>query len=283
MYNIIKYKRIMKRPNILTLRKAFQETYSASWRNKVSILVILLFSGIMTFAQDPLPQVFVKFSNPTYDCPTQIYCVDVEFKTDSPGEQLFGVNVRFFYDDDILEFIAIGDTAQGYGLVGGQPVPIVGPSGSGAFFGLNGPAAWINGSVQLKDVTTMTLTSTYQKYFSICFHVDDPASVGISNFCASLIWDLEENAENGGYLQGDDGVVVTIVEPFPLESGPTTEVVEQFNWQYLAGSNSVGVPFSQNCIKTKCGEDIPLSDWPIYLALGLMAVVSVFIYRRRIG
>ena len=248
------------------------------------LLSIALLPGLQSFAQPALPVVTVRFANPHYDCPSQTYCLDVEFLSDTEGHKLFGMNVRFFYDDNILEFLSLGDFAPGYN----DPVApeiLTGPPGSGSSFGIAGPLEWFNGSVQMVSPTPVFLSTTeWTKLFSVCFHVDDPDSKNIDEFCPTIIWDLQVNPGSGGYLPGDDGVVMTVVDLSGInDSSPTTEQVVQFNWEYDLSGNSIGYPVSEICVSTTCGTVIPLSDWSLFLAIGLMLIVSVFIYSRRIN
>lgn len=260
------------------------------------IFLLLLFSlvllaGFQATAQ--LPGVKVRFANPQFDCPTQTYCLDVEFQSDAPGQQLFGINVRFFYDDNILEYLSMGDFQGGYE----SPYSGIqtGVSSSGDKFGFTGPSELFNGQVQLVPPSTMAPTSPiyisttgWTKLFSVCFHVDDPNSLSIINFCPCIVWNLQKNPpdpETGrGYLQGDDGVVISFVDyTLQQESKPTTENAIQFNWQYDNSGDSFGHPVSITCISTTCGYVIPLSNWSLFLAIGLMFVSSLFIWRRRMN
>jgi hypothetical protein len=179
-----------------------------------------------------------------------------------------------------MEYVGTGDFAVGYSM----PSPPEIATGPGQFFGFAGPADWINGQVQLTSATTVLLpTDGWVKLFMICFHVDDPNSVNIQNFCPSIVWDLQEDPPEigGGFQPGDDGVVMTVVGQTPQQSLPTTEHVVQFNWAYGGNPNGFGLPVSTNCIKTTCGYIIPVSNWSLYLAIGLMFIATVFIYRRR--
>jgi hypothetical protein len=245
------------------------------------LLALVLLSGFQVIAQPQTPVVTVRFANPHFDCPTQTLCVDVEFMADIPNQQLFGMNVRFFYDDHVLEYLSMGDFQEGYGSPNPPQIDTY-PVGSGDLFGIPGPLEFFNGTVQLLSPSTIYLTTDWTKLFNICFHVDDADALDLDNFCPSIIWDLQADPGLGGYLQGDDGVVMTVVAP--LEgSSPTTENVVQFNWQYDPSENMIGFPVNLNCESTKCGYVIPLSNWSLYLGIGLMLIVSIFIYRRRIS
>ena len=245
-----------------------------------AILTILLFTGFMATAQNK-PEVFIRFNNAQYDCPTQNYCVDVELKSDTPDQQLFGLNLRFYYDDNILEYLGASEFVTGYGMPD-APVIMTGP---GTVFGLAGQADWVNGLVELLSPSPMELTSEWQKHFKICFHVDDPNSLNIANFCPSIIWDLQENAPEigGGFQPGDDGVVMTVISMTGPPTIATTENVVQFNWEYGGNPGGFGQPVDLVCINTTCGYIIPVSNWALFLGIGLMIVATLFIYRRRMS
>ena len=276
----------MKRLLFKKTVKFFQLNLHSSQKFLFPLLLILILSGFIAIAQpQQIPVVSVRFANPHYDCPTATYCVDVEFMSDIEGQQVYGMNVRFFYDDAILEFLSMGDYMTGY-TSPDPPQIMTGQPGSGAPYGIAGPLEWFNGTLQLVSFDTAVYLSTTQwtKLFNVCFHVDDPNSIGIDNFCPSIIWDLQVNPDLGGYLPGDDGVVITVVDPtFLQDSSPTTENVVQFNWQYGGTGGGFGFPVSLICITTKCGDVVPVANWSLFLAIGMMLVASVWIYRRRIS
>lgn len=282
----------MKRFHMNQIRKFFETGFLSSRKLIQPLFLILVFSGLATMAQPEIPEVTVRFTNPRYICPTQNYCVDVEFKSNLQGQWVYGSNIRFFYDDAELEYVGMGDFQTGYASLE-APQILTGPAGSGTPFGFNGPLEWFNGTLQLVSYDNPVYLSTtgWTKMFSICFHVDNPNSLSIQNFCPSLVWDFQEQGGGGdlpesgdGFLPGDDGVVVTIVDQTGLQdSAPTFEIVEQFNWQYDQTGQTFGYNVPEICISTICGYIIPISNWSIYLAIGLMLVVSLFIYRRRIS
>jgi hypothetical protein len=96
-------------------------------------------------------------------------------------------------------------------------------------------------------------TGEWTKIFQICFMVDDP-NANLDTFCPSVVWDLEQNPENGGFLSGDDGVVITVDDPDPNnESLPTDENVVQFNWMYTGnGTPPYGQPVDSTCSNINC-------------------------------
>ena len=209
------------------------------------------------------PNITVRFANPAFDCVTGEYCVDVEFQSDLPDQELFGMNVRFFYEESILELINFRDFQGGYGPV--APNPPVKLTSVPAFgynyfrFGVpgDGAAEWINGAIQLIDESQPPVfisTTGWTKLFQVCFEIDvpNPDSTG---FCPSLVWDLEQIPALGGYLPGDDGVVMTVYEESTGFTLPTFENVDQFNWEYTGTGSAppYGAPVPTACLPISCG------------------------------
>jgi len=216
------------------------------------ITLYLLLYGFCISAFSQAPVVTVQFGNPQYSISTSQYCVDVEFKSDVADVEVFGMNIRFFYDDSVLELIGFSDFQGGYSAVFPDPPQILTSPAGPALLNFDGDAEWVNGAMQLvnTDTTHLLLNAlTWTKLFQVCFDIDatnpDPQS-----FCPSIVWDMEQNPENGGYMGGDDGVVITAVDPDPLmDSYAVDENVSQFNWIYIGeGSAPWGVPVQSSCI-----------------------------------
>ncbi|HZV68023.1 MAG TPA: hypothetical protein VFG10_00685, partial [Saprospiraceae bacterium] len=213
--------------------------------------LLMGYSGT-TFSQST-PVVSVRFANPAYNCTDSTYCLDVEFRSDTLGTQLFGMNIRFFYSDTIMELDTIWDFQGGYEAVDPDPPMLL--TGMGAFLNFPDSAEWVNGAMQLKNTNLPpifldTLNWTY--LFQVCFTVDEPYP-DFQNFCPPVVWDLQVDPANGGYLGGDDGVVITIVDPsMNMESIPSDENVVQFNWMYTTGTPYFGTPIATDCISLDC-------------------------------
>lgn len=215
----------------------------------VPVLFYLSLSGFIAHATDTI--VTVRYSNPEYVCATQTYSLDVEFQCNVPNMQLHGMNVRFFYDDDILEFTSFGEFTTGYGI-NGQVYITTGAEGSGMqYFGFTGPYEYINRAIKKISPTPIYLSTTgWTKLFNISFHVDDPSSMQDSTFCPSVIWDLQQDPSLGGLI-GGGGVVITLVKVYPDYTYSSTENVQQFNWQYDSVPGlPYGTPDETNCIST---------------------------------
>jgi hypothetical protein len=222
---------------------------------KISLpaITLLLLIGFQAKAVDPI--VTVRFANPEYVCSTQTYSLDVEFQCNITSKQLFGMNVRFFYPDNVLEFISFGEFVSGYSAVSPNP-PIIstGNASSGTvLFGFPGPQEYVNGAIQKTGSTTLTISTTgWTKIFNVSFHVDDPNAMNSESFCPSVIWDLNEAATGG--INPSGGIIITVVNSTPPpESANAIEHCAQFNWQYdgIPGLPH-GFPVSTNCINTIC-------------------------------
>ncbi|MBK8492602.1 MAG: DUF11 domain-containing protein [Saprospirales bacterium] len=136
------------------------------------------------------------------------------------------------------------------------------PPAGPAFFNFGGPAEFVNGAIQLLNssappviisTSDPAFPSGWTKVFAMCFTVDDP-NADLDQFCPPIVWDLEVNPANGGFLTGDDGVVITLVNPNPNQSSlPSTENVVQFNWQYTGpGTPPYGEPVETVCTSLRC-------------------------------
>lgn len=201
------------------------------------------------------PVVTVRFANPQFNTAAGTYSLDVEFQSDTTNQQLFGMNVRFYYDDAVLEFDSFTGFQGGYGPVNPNPPALTtaAPASGPAMFGLTGAAEYVNGAVQLVNpgaAPAYVATGGWTKLFSVCFKVINPAAVNGTTFCPSVIWDLKSNPAEGGFLAGSNGVVMTLVSPPPAESAPADEQAVQFNWQYVG---SVGMPYG-NPASTECTD-----------------------------
>ena len=71
----------------------------------LAFLMMGMLPGLEAYSK--LPVVKVRFANPVYDKATLNYLVDVEFQSDQPGLEVFGMNVRFMYDNAALKFVSL--------------------------------------------------------------------------------------------------------------------------------------------------------------------------------
>lgn len=200
------------------------------------------------------PVITVRFANPELNCKDLTYTVDVEFQSNTADQRLFGMNVRFFYDDTQLEFISFNNFKDGYGSMSPNPPSInKGSNTSGVqLFGFSDAATYVNGAVQLLNSSSLPVyisTSDWTMVYSVSFKVVDLELFYTGDFSPSLIWDLQEDPSNGSFLQGSSGVVITVVAPPPLESTYSDETAVQFNWQYNGNTSApFGFPVVTNSI-----------------------------------
>jgi hypothetical protein len=275
----IKKINIMIHPNPNSINGIHLSGLTGKTMIKLMATCLVLFAGLSSWANPaPLPVVKARFKFADYNFATQRVGVNVEVMANTPGLKLFGMNVRFFYDHDVLEYYSFANFAPGYDVLNAPTVMHGGP-GSGAPFNLLGPLDFVKGSVQLQQAGTSVYLSTtdWIPLFRINFTINDPTLV-LEGFCPSLIWDLQADPLGGGFLSGDDGVVITIADPNRAKkSAATIANVEQFNWVYDQQPGSFGHPEVVSCLSVQ----IPLSNWALFLGIGLMVAATVFIYKKR--
>lgn len=195
---------------------------------------VSLCCSLIVHAQE-LASVSVRLNNPQFEAASRTLSLDVELQSETSNEQLFGINVRFFYDAEKLDFQFIDNLAEGYQILGDLPVAKVGNASSGmALFNLERTAAFVNGAVQLMaPVTAVTMQpGSWTKYFRLNFRVPAHWVQSEEGFYPSIILDCK-GPSLGGFLPGDGGVVVTLCEQDPstvVESKPSLVEVSHFNW-----------------------------------------------------
>ena len=200
------------------------------------VLCLLLGFGLGASAQVS-SVVTLRFSNPEYNVEKDNYTVDVEMKAIGNAQELFGMNIRFFYDAAALEFQAVEGFYPGYELLGEeQPKVYTGNADSGpVMFGFEESAAYVNGAMQLMEgMQAMKIPKNeWTKAFSLRFRIAEGVENG-SFLCPSLVWDLKAYKEEG-LFRGDNGVRLTLVEDKPYTREVSTPCVIQslpFNWAY---------------------------------------------------
>ena len=119
---------LTQRVQIFELFRYHSSISSIGIRNFSWIIFLMIFSPKITIASSPIvmnPTITVRLANPQYNCVTEEYCLDVEFQSDIEDQELFGMNVRFFYEDQVLELINFRDFQGGYGPVEPNPPTII--------------------------------------------------------------------------------------------------------------------------------------------------------------
>lgn len=232
---------------------------------KIRTTILLVFSLVLGFSSyswgEVASNVQVRFANPQFDKQTQTYSLDVEMRSNSEGDQLFGMNVRFFYDASMMEFTSIGDFAEGYRVLGAAPKAHKGNSLSGSqLFRLYESVAYINTAIQLMEEDTPAKMSVnkWTYYFKVYFKV---AELELENkkFAPSVIWDVRSTHKGGGYFKGSDGALVTLIEKDPTTrqtSSPANLEGLPFNWvQTNSWEAPYGYPLAQTVLPLKNGFD----------------------------
>ena len=201
-----------------------------------------------------VPQVNVRFANPSFDHQSREYALEVELNSASEKEVLFSMNVRFFYDANLLEFKKLDQIKPGYALLGETPKAMKGSDQSGGqLFGWDGAASYVNGAIHQEDETLPLelYPDKWVKAFRITFKVplifpDE------QKFCPGVIWDIRSDLGTGGFLNGSDGLVITVIENDPMTrniSEQTKAMPSYFNWARTSDeSMPYGHALSQDCI-----------------------------------
>ena len=256
-----------------------------------ALLAFLWFIGYSSIALGQvMPEIAVRFANPQFDAETRTYRLDVELRAAGSPQQLFGMNLRFFYDASMMEFRYLDEFHPGYGVLGSVPKAYRGNSASGQqLFGFPEAATYVNGAMQLlNDESPMQLVSNqWTKAFQACFEVPSHL-LNEEQFCPSLIWDIKSQICKGGFLTGSDGLVLTVVEKDPSTpevSAPAVAWPLPFNWEYDTGAEMpYGQLLAEQCIAL--GELVSSSHSPISGPKGhvlLQNHPNPFIHRTLIG
>ena len=220
------------------------------------LLAICLSAGISTLAfsqKSSSANISTRFAHAQFDAKTNTYSLDMEMKAEGARQQLFAMNLRFFYDASKLDFASVSELPAAYQLLGGQPKAFKGNADSGyKMFNLEESAAYVNSAIQLvkEDEPLEIQTNQWIKVGKLNFKLSSAIVPG-SRVCPAVIWDLQENAKKGGFFPGDDGVVITVLENNPNTpqiSAPANVSTMAFNWAYDKSNNlPYGRPLNQEC------------------------------------
>lgn len=236
------------------LRKTFQ-----------LIGIALLFCLPLSLAAQVIPNVQARFANPEFDKEENIYRVDIQLKADQETQYLFGFNVRFFYDVEVMEFEGFSNFADNYDILGRAPKNIIGNSNSGRqLFSMSGAAAYINTAVQLQGQEENALAlrkDDWATVFQAEFKVYDHVANTDKDFCPSIIWDLERPEKSrGGFFPNEDGIVFTVLERDPSTPQISTASYSSaatFNWKYTNRSDfPYGIPVAEQCLSLSVATSV---------------------------
>ena len=245
------------------------KTYSKSLQTMATSLATLICLVILSAnaSGQVNPKVKVRFANPVFSCVDSTYCLDVQMQTDSTNTKLFGFNVRFFYDDNVLEFDTLTSMVGGYSerSSSGTGIFTGGPTSGSALFGLGGAAEYANLIVELTNtalpVTISSDSTIWTTFFKACFKID--FMTDSTSFCPSIIWEQSPSG-SGGILSGSDGIVITATQQgSPQNSRSTDETAVQYNWAFTPSATSppYGAPTATDCIMATCWGSIGDYVW----------------------
>lgn len=273
----------MKTSNVFSTTKRFQTNRSIATSLLIAFVLLVVTNPSNLLGQDPGPGITIRFANPEYDFNAETYCVDVEFKSAIDGVEVSGINTRFFFDDNLLEFLGFTDFQGGYGRADDAEPVFVDNKGNGAFFAFQGEALFINEAIEKLDSDAdpiLLSTTEWKSLFKACFAIKDEDFLEVDEFCPSMVWDMQSNPNDKSFLAGSEGVVITVAS----ENGCilAAEEVEQFNWSYDGAGGIYGGPETdpdkRDCISTR---SIPIPSWALAMAAMLMMVFVVV--RKRLG
>lgn len=179
--------------------------------------------------------------------------LDVMVVSNIPGQSIFGINFRYFYDSFFLKSntnsVQFMEFLEGYGVPPfAKVVPVRGNSSAIPAFGTKSNPVYVNSAVQYLGGNSPVL-DTKQKLLTIR---TETKTSWLTPPCTPFIWDKKKDPANGGFLSGSDGLVVTVralpgtVNPngVAVESQHALVKVVPFNWEYTG--NGLTPPFGKN-------------------------------------
>lgn len=216
-------------------------------------VILLLACVSQTHSQDEIDRVSMRFAQPQFNVNERAYSINVEMHALQPGQKLFGINLRFFYDATNIEFAGISALHSSYSIMGAAPFAYRGNDESGQYmFNFPASAAYINTAVQLmnEDAPLELLHTGWTKIATLNFVIPESVEIN-SQLCPALIWDQKSSVLKESFLPGSNGVVVTLVEEDASTretTKPTVVTSESFNWgSYGVMNMPFGAPLQQDC------------------------------------
>lgn len=178
--------------------------------------------------------------------------LDVDAKCSEPGQSIFGINVRYFYDSFYFKTTASAvqflNFAPGYGLYFGDSIrPYPGNESTRNLLTLTGLPVYVNAAVQLMYPSKpAVILDDWYRIFTISTELKQIPTVPIY---PSFIFDLEYNPLRGSFFPTSEGLVISL--KFGTNGSKHSAIaVEQFNWDYL-GDRSVK-PFGMAVPEVNC-------------------------------
>lgn len=225
---------------------------------RVKVQVLLTFCAFISITAfvsgQSMPEINARFANPYYDAATRMYYLDVELNSKNSKEFLFGMNARFFYDATKLEFQGFDQFSPGYGVLGAAPKTVMANDKAGEqMFNLKEATVFVNGAIQIQDNANPLpiVPQKWTKAFRVSFKIPITYS-GDKDFCPSIVWDSKPNEDSRGFLTGDDGLIITLLENdvnTPEVSSPAHAIGTYFNWEPNINTEMpYGKPVSNTCL-----------------------------------
>ena len=180
----------------------------------------------------PQPTVLVRFADPVLVNGKLI--LKAQFKgVDFDSLRLFAINIRFFQDAAIYTNDTRILTARpGYGIMPPNPAIVkTGNAASKIICGFIGASTYFNGAIQLVEPNQPPV---YLNDWETIFEIElTPKNIATS--CPYPVWEKMLDPNQGGFLGGSDGVVITVLQNGATISSPVIEKAEQLNWTYGSG------------------------------------------------
>lgn len=176
------------------------------------------------------PTVQVRFADPVLVNGKLI--LKAQFKG-GDSLRLFGINIRFFQDAAIYtNATRFVNLQPGYApITPNPPTVMTGNAASKIICGFTGASTYVNGAIQLTDPTQPAI---YLNDWVTLFEVElTPKNIATS--CPYPVWEKMLDPNQGGFLGGSDGVVITVLQNGSTQSSPVIEQPIQLNWVYGSG------------------------------------------------
>ena len=137
------------------------------------------------------------------------YILKAQFKG-GDSLRLFAINIRFFQDAAIYTNDTRILTARlGYGIISPSPAIVkTGNAASKVICGFTGASTYFNGAIQLVEPNQPPV---YLNDWETIFEIELTPK-NISTSCPYPVWEKMLDPNQGGFLGGSDGVVITVLQ-----------------------------------------------------------------------
>ena len=212
------------------------------------LLILLLVISSNITAQDS--HLDFRFSNGKVDRVSNSYSIDVDVKTQITDAALYAMNLRFFYEADLLKLAEFSNFKDGYNFIDNQKKTILGSEESAErMFGLQGTAGYVNQGIEMKDVDKSAWKSDeWEKVVTLRFEILDQSF--LKTPCPSFMWDKQSDTNKGGLLRGSMGSTASFIglNNNKLECNGASCSYEDYNWLMKSVSAPYGESQKGGCI-----------------------------------